>query len=32
MDERDNPYAPLGFAVVLLVWLILRGSIAMLKE
>lgn len=32
MNERDNPYAPLAFIIVLLFTLLMRGSVALMRD
>jgi hypothetical protein len=32
MDEQDNPYAPLAFIIVLLFSLLMRGSVALMRD
>jgi hypothetical protein len=32
MDEQENPYAPLAFIIVLLFTLLMRGSVALMRD
>jgi len=31
-EEQDNPYAPLAFVIVLLFTLLMRGSVALMRD